>query len=115
MKKRIVATQVVLVFLLSACSSTAQIDASTTESTVPTPTISKPVQDCEYLQNQIYKYQNSAKELQRMFAEELTLKWTRLIINNRKCFSKDEFCSAIDLHNSLEDWYREEGSVWCIE
>ena len=113
-KQKIVAAQVVLVFLLSACSSTTQIDASTTESTVPNPSISKPMEDCEYLQNQIYKYQNSAKELQRMFAEELTLDWTRLMINNRKCFSNDEYCAAIGIHNSLEEWYRQESSTWCM-
>jgi hypothetical protein len=114
-KKKMIATQFVLVFLLTACSSTTQMDAPTTESISPNPTISKSVEDCEYLQNQVYKFQSSAKESQRMFAEELTLKWTRLMINNRKCFSNDEYCAAIGLHNSLEEWYRQESSIWCME
>jgi len=107
--------QFVLVALLTACSSNSQTESLITQSTVPTPNTSNTVQDCEYLQNQIYQYQNSAKELQRMFAEELTLKWTRLMINNRKCFDNDEYCAAIDLHNSLEEWYRQESSTWCME
>ncbi len=113
-KHKIAATQFVLVFLLTACSSTTQIDTSTTEPILPNPTISKPAVDCEYLRNQVYRYQNSAKELQRMFAEELTLDWTRLMINNRKCFSNDEYCAAIAIHNSLEEWYRQESSTWCM-
>lgn len=101
--------------LLDACSETPQTDRQVIQSATPTPMITNSAVDCNNIRNEISRLQNSAKELQRMFAEELTLKWTKLVINNRKCFPNDEYCSVIELHNSLEEWFREEGSIWCIE
>jgi len=108
-------TLVAAILLLTACSETQQTESQVIQSATPTPNISESAADCNSIQNEIYRLQNSAKELQRMFAEELTLKWTRLVINNRKCFSNDEYCSVIALHNSLEEWYREASSIWCME
>ena len=108
-------TLVAAVLLLTACSEAQQTESQIIQSATPTPNISESAFDCNNIQNEIYRLQNSAKELQRMFAEELTLKWTRLVINNRKCFSNDEYCSVIALHNSLEEWYREASSIWCME
>ena len=101
--------------LLGACSETPQTESQVIQSATPTPMITNSAVDCNNIRNEISRLQNSAKELQKMFAEELTLKWTKLVINNRKCFPNDEYCSVIELHNSLEEWYREEGSIWCIE
>ena len=108
-------TLVAAILLLTACSEAQQTESQIIQSATPTPNISESAADCNKIQNEIYRLQNSAKELQRMFAEEVTLKWTRLVIENRKCFSNDEYCSVIALHNSLEEWYRQESSIWCIE
>ena len=107
-------TLVSAILLLTACSEAEQTESQVIQSATPTPNIRESAADCNNIQNEIYRLQNSAKELQRMFAEELTLKWTRLMINNRKCFSNDEYCAAIDLHNSLEEGYRQESSTWCM-
>ena len=113
MKQKIVVTQIVLVFLLSACSSTSQTDVSITESTLPNPTISKPVKDCEYLQDLAYELQNEAEDRPTRIAEDFIGQWSNVILRNPSCFTNEEYCAAIDAHNSVSPSGRQESSPYC--
>ena len=114
MSKSLLAFLIVVSVTVSACtneSQTSDQSASTKSSTVVE---SQPVKDCTYFRELALKLQDSANESNtKIITKDLTEQWTYVIMNHSRCFSTEEYCNAIDAHNSVSLRGRQESSPEC--
>jgi hypothetical protein len=114
MSKPQVACLILALLTTSGCSITSKIS----EPISPTPSSAEqsllPEKDCRYFQALAYSLQESAsKGHTKIITKDFIERWTYVVMNNSKCFTQIEYCDAIDAHNSVSPWGRQESSPYC--
>lgn len=99
---------------LTSCAYETPSTSQTTPIKTPSVIESQPTKDCTYFQELAYELKESAsgghtKKITKDFIE----RWTYVVMNNSKCFTQIEYCDAIDAHNSVSPWGRQESSPYC--
>jgi hypothetical protein len=83
---------------------------------IKTPSVieSQPTKDCTYFQELAYELKESASGGHtKIITKDFIERWTYVVMNNSKCFTQIEYCDAIDAHNSVSPWGRQESSPHC--
>jgi hypothetical protein len=74
----------------------------------------QPEKDCRYFQELAYGLQESVKSAHtKIITEDFINRWTYVVMNNAKCFTQIEYCDAIDMHNSVSPWGKQESPPNC--
>ena len=110
-----------LVVILGVAAVTVTACASETPSTnqstpIKTPSVieSQPSKNCTYFQELAYELKESADGGHtKIITQDFIERWTYVVMNNSKCFTQTEYCEAIDAHNSVSPWGRQESSPYC--
>ena len=99
---------------LTGCTSEIPSSQTTAPSKPSSSIDSLPVKDCTQFQENVYGLQQSALDSgAKVIKEDFIYQWTAVVFNNSKCFTQDEYCDAIDAHNSVAPWGRQESSPYC--
>ena len=114
MSKPLVAWLVVALLTVSGCAN----ESTSSDQTLPSQPSSKvenlPLKDCIYFQELAYSLQNRANGGHtKIITKDFIERWTYVVMNNSKCFTQIEYCDAIDAHNSVSPWGRQESSPYC--
>ena len=108
---------VILGMAIVTVTSCANESPSTNQSaTIKTPSAikSQPTKDCTYFQELAYELKESANGGHtKIITKDFIERWTYVVMNNSKCFTQIEYCAAIDAHNSVSPWGRQESSLYC--
>jgi hypothetical protein len=114
MSKPLVACLVVALLTVSGCANESTSSDQTLPSQPSSTLENLPAKDCTYFKELAYELRESAnggytKIITKNFIEQ----WTYVVMNNSKCFTQLEYCDAIDAHNSVSLWGRQESSPYC--
>lgn len=114
MSKRLVICLVVALLTVSGCAN----ESTSSDPTVPSQSSSTlenlPAKDCTYFQELAYGLRDSADGGHtKIITQDFIERWTYVVMNNSKCFTQLEYCDAIDAHNSVSPWGRQESSPYC--
>ncbi len=114
MSKRLVVYLVFALMITSGCTNDTQSNSPINKQTPPALSQTQPVKDCAYFQDLAYDIQANVEiGHTKIIMDDLIGQWTYVIMNNSKCFTQIEYCDAIDAHNSVSPWGRQESSPYC--
>jgi hypothetical protein len=114
MSKPLVACLVVALLTVSGCANESSSSNPKEPSQPSTKVENMPLKDCIYFQELAYGLQNRANGGHtKIITKDFIERWTYVVMNNSKCFTQIEYCDAIDAHNSVSPWGRQESSPYC--
>jgi hypothetical protein len=114
MSKLLVACLVVALVTVSGCANESTSSNPKVPSQPPTTLENLPAKDCTHFQKLAYGLRESSNGGHtKIITQDFIEQWTYVVMNNSKCFTQLEYCDAIDAHNSVSPWGRQESSPNC--
>jgi hypothetical protein len=114
MNKPLLVSLVTVLITASACTTESPVSEPVVPSDSPTYSQSQPIKDCKHFEELAYTLKErtkggSTERMTKVYVGE----WADVVRYNSECFSNDEICEAIDAHNSVSPWGRQESSPYC--